>query len=44
MSSLRVIILKPGKYDADGYVQRFRRGFMRKSTLSNLASHTPAVL
>ncbi len=43
MSSLRVIILKPGKYDADGYVQRFRRGFMPNSTLSYLASLTPAV-
>ncbi len=42
MSSLRVIILKPGKYDADGYVQRFRRGFMPNSTLSYLQSLTPA--
>jgi radical SAM superfamily enzyme YgiQ (UPF0313 family) len=42
MSSLRVIILKPGKYDADGYAQRFRRGFMPNSTLSYLASLTPA--
>jgi radical SAM superfamily enzyme YgiQ (UPF0313 family) len=42
-TSLRVIILKPGKYDADGYVQRFRRGFMPNSTLSYLASLTPAV-
>lgn len=41
-TSLRVIILKPGKYDADGYVQRFRRGFMPNSTLSYLASMTPA--
>lgn len=41
-TSLRVIILKPGKYDADGYVQRFRRGFMPNSTLSYLASLTPA--
>ena len=40
-TSLRVIILKPGKYDADGYVQRFRRGFMPNSTLSYLASLTP---
>jgi radical SAM superfamily enzyme YgiQ (UPF0313 family) len=42
-TSLRVIILKPGKYDADGFVQRFRRGFMPNSTLSYLASLTPAV-
>ena len=40
-SSLRVIILKPGKYDVDGYVQRFRSGFMPNSTLSYLASLTP---
>ncbi|HYC59230.1 MAG TPA: radical SAM protein [Thermoanaerobaculia bacterium] len=44
MSSLRVIILKPGKYDADGYVQRFRRGFMPNSTLTYLASLTPREL
>jgi len=41
-SSLRVIVLKPGKYGADGYVQRFRRGFMPNSTVSYLASLTPA--
>jgi radical SAM superfamily enzyme YgiQ (UPF0313 family) len=40
-TSLRVIILKPGKYDEDGFVQRFRRGFMPNSTLSYLASLTP---
>jgi radical SAM superfamily enzyme YgiQ (UPF0313 family) len=39
--SLRVLIIKPGKYDADGYVQRFRRGFMPNSTLTYLASLTP---
>src|ERR1051325_3662997 len=41
MSALRVIILKPGKYDVDGYVQRFRRGFMPNSTVVYLASLTP---
>lgn len=41
-SSLRVIVLKPGKYGADGYVQRFRRGFMPNSTVTYLASLTPA--
>ncbi|MES1245341.1 MAG: radical SAM protein [Acidobacteriota bacterium] len=40
-SSLRVVVLKPGKYDADGHVQRFRRGFMPNSTVSYLASLTP---
>lgn len=41
-SSLRVIVLKPGKYGADGCVQRYRRGFMPNSTVSYLASLTPA--
>ena len=40
-SSLRVIVLKPGKYGTDGYVQRYRRGFMPNSTVSYLASLTP---
>lgn len=39
-SSLRVVVLKPGKYDADGHVQRFRRGFMPNSTVFYLASLT----
>ena len=41
-SPLRVVILKPGKYDVDGSVQRFSRGFMPNSTLSYLQSLTPA--
>jgi hypothetical protein len=40
-SSLRVVVLKPGKYGADGYVQRFRSGFMPNSTVLYLASLTP---
>jgi hypothetical protein len=43
-SGLRVIVLKPGKYDADGYVQRFRRGFMPNSTVVYMASLTPPEL
>ncbi|HUO86353.1 MAG TPA: radical SAM protein [Thermoanaerobaculia bacterium] len=39
---LRVVILKPSKYEADGFVERFRRGFMPNSTLVHLASLTPA--
>lgn len=38
---LRVLILKPSKYDADGHVQRFRRGFMPNATLPYLRSMTP---
>ena len=38
---LRVIVLKPSKYAADGIVERFRRGFMPNSTVPYLASMTP---
>jgi radical SAM superfamily enzyme YgiQ (UPF0313 family) len=41
MSSLRVVIVKPSKYDSDGFVERFRRGFMPNSTIPHLASMTP---
>jgi len=40
-ASLRVVILKPSKYGADGFVERFRRGFMPNSTIPYLASMTP---
>jgi radical SAM superfamily enzyme YgiQ (UPF0313 family) len=38
---LRVVLLKPSKYSADGTVERFRRGFMPNATLVHLASLTP---
>jgi radical SAM superfamily enzyme YgiQ (UPF0313 family) len=41
VSSLRVVIVKPSKYAADGFVERFRRGFMPNSTIPHLASMTP---
>ncbi|HEX9945855.1 MAG TPA: radical SAM protein [Thermoanaerobaculia bacterium] len=41
-AALRVVILKPGKYGTDGYVERFRRGFMPNSTVAYLRSLTPA--
>lgn len=41
-SPLRVVLLKPSKYDAGGRVERFRRGFMPNSTLHHVASLTPA--
>ena len=41
---LRVVIVKPSKYAADGYVERFRRGVMPNSTLAHLASLTPATV
>lgn len=39
--SLRVVILKPSKYTADGYVERFRWGFMPNSTVPYMRSMTP---
>ncbi|HVT59311.1 MAG TPA: B12-binding domain-containing radical SAM protein [Thermoanaerobaculia bacterium] len=39
-SLLRVVIVKPSKYAADGYVEHFRRGFMPNSTVSYLKSMT----
>ena len=39
---LRIVILKPSKYGPDGYVERFRRGFMPNSTVPYLRSMTPA--
>jgi len=38
---LRVVILKPSKYDPAGWVERFRRGFMPNATVRYLASLTP---
>lgn len=39
---LRVVILKPSKYTADGSVERFRWGFMPNSTVPYVRSMTPA--
>jgi hypothetical protein len=41
---LRIVLIKPSKYAADGSVERFRRGFMPNSTLPHLASLTPLQL
>src|SRR5262245_12483326 len=38
---LRVVIIKPSKYAINGYVERFRRGFMPNSTVPYLRSMTP---
>ncbi|HVN27202.1 MAG TPA: radical SAM protein [Candidatus Binataceae bacterium] len=43
-SRLRVVLINPSKYAADGSVERFRRGFMPNSTLPHLASMTPGEL
>jgi hypothetical protein len=39
--ALRVVIVKPSKYSADGSVERFRKGFMPNSTLAYMRSLTP---
>ena len=41
---LRLVILKPSKYLPNGYVARFKKGFMPNSTLPHLRSLTPARL
>jgi hypothetical protein len=41
MKRLHVILIKPSKYDVDGFVQRYRRGFMPNATLLYLAGLTP---
>lgn len=38
---LRVVIIKPSKYDPNGYVERFSVGFMPNSTVPYLRSMTP---
>ncbi len=39
---LRVVIIKPSKYGLNGYVERFRRGFMPNSTVPYIRSMTPS--
>jgi hypothetical protein len=41
VNKLRVLILKPSKYDPSGRVERFRRGFMPNATIPYLRSMTP---
>ena len=38
---LRVVVLKPSKYGQDGFVERFRHGFMPNSTVPYIRSMTP---
>ena len=42
VESLRVVIIKPSKYTADGAVERFRRGFMPNSTVPHVRSMVPS--
>ena len=41
MNKLRVIVLKPSKYALNGFVDRYRWGFMPNSTVPHLRSMTP---
>ena len=41
---LKVVIIKPSKYLADGYVERFRWGFMPNSTVPYIRSMTPSII
>src|SRR5438105_10421705 len=42
LKQLRVVLIKPSKYGADGSVERFKWGFMPNATLYHIASLTPA--
>lgn len=41
MKHLRVVLIKPSKYECDGGVARFRQGYMANATLYHIASLTP---
>ncbi|HXF39287.1 MAG TPA: hypothetical protein VN687_06205, partial [Blastocatellia bacterium] len=40
-NKLRVIVWKPSKYNRDGFVEMFWRGFMPNSTVYYIASMVP---
>ena len=42
MRPLEVILIKPSKYNPDGFVQRFWKGFMPNATGRHIMSMTPA--
>jgi hypothetical protein len=42
--TFRILLVKPSKYAIDGYVERFRKGFMPNATLLHLKSMTPEAL
>lgn len=41
MKKLKVVLIKPSKYGFDGYVERFRLGYMPNATLWHMKSMTP---
>ncbi len=44
MHRLEVVLIKPSKYDVNGYVERFEHGFMPNATLYHIAGLTPKKL
>ena len=42
-TSLTIVLIKPSKYDDDGYVVRYRKGFLPSNTLACLAALTEDV-
>ena len=43
MCSMRVVIIKPSKYDVNGFVERYRKGFMPNSTVPYIRSMVPRI-
>jgi hypothetical protein len=41
MKPLRIVLIKPSKYERDGSVARFRQGYMANATLYHISSLTP---
>lgn len=41
MTTLKVVLIKPSKYAVDGYVERFKSGFVPNATLYHIAGLTP---
>ncbi len=41
MATLKVVLIKPSKYSIDGYVERFKTGYMPNATLYHIAGLTP---
>ncbi len=41
MTTLKVVLIKPSKYAVDGYVERFKTGYMPNATLYHIAGLTP---
>src|SRR5206468_1187836 len=42
--NLKVVLVKPSKYDESGHVQRFRLGYLPNSTLNHIRSMTPSAI